>query len=780
MNSRRGEAPGYDPGSPNNKWWQRVLVVAALAGVGWSSAATAASSAAANPDLRYGGPVSWDISGPAGGPFTNSRIDAKIGNRDNHSLVFSSTAPSFVQLSPNGGTIPARTRIPLTGTLDTTAANALAAGRYTGSIVFHNETSSEADIVVPVTLTVSSTSTLSGTVTPATDFSSQGAAGGPFSPDSVTYTLTNTGTVDLPWRAAAADNWVGASPASGTVPVGGSVNIAVSIQDTATAAFTNGVHPSSITFSETSGGTTLATRLVSLNVQAGQQSSGWTQFSPSSDTRIVYVSSSTGNDANDGYSQNTPKRTLAAARATMRNGYPDWMLLKCGDMWNEDFGSGFGLSGRSATERMLVSSYGTGARPTLLSGTDNVISIWGNGDGNNLAIVGLRLWPNTYTGINGTPRCMVVFGSVSNLLVEDCYLQAAETNVVIQGANENPAPTGRHTNIAFRRNVVVDAYNTGTSNSEGMFVSGTDGLLIEENVFDHNGWRDDVAGSGPTWYRHNVYLQNLNTGVVFRGNIVASTDGLQARAGGDIEENLVMHNAIGIIIGGGGFPAIEADGVVATVRHNVVLDGNDLQAGSPRGWAWYQSGIKQGTMEYNVVANNVSGHGPVPITFDVGNNGVGIHDTSFNNNVVYNWNGVSTVKGDNTTMFNITFQSNKFQNHITAEPLLQHDNQSSTAGFASSNNVFDTSAPVNACMAIGGGDISLATWKPMVHDTTSIEQNVTFPDPNRTIATYHASIGGGPSLVEFMAQARLQSKAYWRDQYTARAVNDYIRAGFGL
>jgi hypothetical protein len=778
MNSRRGEAPGYDPGS-QNKWWQRVLVVAALAGVGWTSAARAASPATTNPDLRYGGPVSWDMTGPAGGPFTNTSISIKLGNRSNQPLDFTSSAPSFVQLSPSSGTIPGRTRVPVAGTINTSAANALAAGLYTGSMVFHNNTSNEADIVVPVTLTVTSP-TLSGSVTPATDFSSQGAAGGPFTPDSVVYTLTNTGTVDLPWRAVAADNWVGASPGSGTVPVGGSVNITVSIQDAATAAFSNGIHPSSVTFSETSGGTTLATRLVSLNVQAGQQSSGWTQFNPSADTRIVYVSSSTGNDANDGYSQNTPKRTLAAARAVLRNGYPDWMLLKCGDAWNENFGGGFGLSGRSATEPMLLSSYGTGARPTIQSGTGNAFSIWGNGDGNNLAIVGLRLWPNTYDGINGTPRCIVVFGSVSNLLIEDCYFQAAETNVVIQGASENPGPTGRHSNISFRRNVVVDAYNTGTSNSEGMFVSGTDGLLIEENVFDHNGWRDDVAGSGPTWYRHNVYIQNLNTGVVFRGNIVASTDGLQARSGGDIEENLVMHNAINIIVGGGGFPDIEPNGVVTTTRHNVVLDGNDLQAGSPRGWGLYMADIQQGTVDTNVISSNVSGHGPVPLTLDVSNNGVGVHDTAFTNNIIYNWNGVSTVKGDGTTIYNITFQNNKLQNHITAEPLIEHDNQSSTAGFNSANNVFDTSAAWNACMAISGGDISLATWKPLVHDTTSVEQSATFPDPGRSIATYHASIGGSPTLVDFMAQARLQSKAYWRDQYTARAVNDYIRAGFGL
>jgi hypothetical protein len=542
----------------------------------------------------------------------------------------------------------------------------------------------------------------------------------------------------------------------------------------------NGSHPSSVTFTETAGGTTVATRLVNLNVQAGQQSTGWTVFTPSADTRIVYVSSSSGNDANDGFSTNTAKRTLGAARALLRNGYPDWMLLRCGDSWNESFSNGFGLSGRSANERMLLSSYGTGARPRLLTGSGNCFALWGQGDGNNLAVVGIHFWPNTYNGANGTPRGMCVFGSVSNFLVEDCYFQAAETNLVIQGANEFPSPTGRHHNIELRRNIIVDAYNTMSSNSEGIFASGIDGLLLEENVFDHNGWRDDVPGSVPTWYRHNIYIQNLNTGVVLRGNIVARTDGLHTRSGGIVEDNLLLKNALSMMLGGGGFPAIEANGVTVTARHNVVLDGGDLQSGSPRGWGWFLADVRQGLVEHNIVAHNVSGHAPIPVFFDVSNNGIGVGNTTFANNVVYNWNGVSRINGDGSQIFNIQFQNNKFQNHVTAEPLLEHSQQSSTSTFFSAGNVFDTSAAANSCMQLAGGNIPLSTWKPLVHDTTSVEMPAQFPDPNRTIATYHSSIGGSGNLDAFMMEARNQSKANWRTEYTAHAVNEYIRAGFGV
>ena len=59
-------------------------------------------------------------------------------------------------------------------------------------------------------------------------------------------------------------------------------------------------------------------------------------------------------------------------------------------------------------------------------------------------------------------------------------------------------------------------------------------------------------------------------------------------------------------------------------------------------------------------------------------------------------------------------------------------------------------------------------------------QRVAFPNPSRTIGTYQLSLGGIPTVLAFMTEARQQSKSSWRTQYTAGAVNDYIRAGFGL
>ena len=62
-------------------------------------------------------------------------------------------------------------------------------------------------------------------------------------------------------------------------------------------------------------------------------------IAPQSNSRVIYVSSSTGSDSNTGLSPNSPLKTIAAGEALLRNGYPDQLLLKAGDTFvNQSFG----------------------------------------------------------------------------------------------------------------------------------------------------------------------------------------------------------------------------------------------------------------------------------------------------------------------------------------------------------------------------------------------------------------------------------------------------------
>ena len=521
-----------------------------------------------------------------------------------------------------------------------------------------------------------------------------------------------------------------------------------------------------------------APRQASPAAQAPSQEDGWTRLEPSADSRTLYVSS-TGDDENDGLSEGNPKRTIAAAKRLLRNGFPDRLLLRRGDAWDESLGN-WSLSGRSASERMVVSSYGSGAeRPLLRTGTNDGLDAFPGSRNDFTAVVGIHFRADKYTGSRAEPRGFQLLGEVREFLIEDCFIEGYETNLVVQGASEFPGPKGRHKNVAIRRCVIVDAYNTGTSNSEGIFASGTDGLLLEENVFDRNGWRDDVKGSEPTWFRHNIYIQNLNTDVVVRGNIVARTDGLHSRSGGLVEDNLVLRNALGMVLGGGGFPAIEEAGVELVARRNVVLDGGDLQEGSARGWGMHLSNLKKAIVDSNVIAHNTSGHAPFAVIFDVANNGRGVEKAVFSNNVVSDWGGPTRFAGPSPGKFDVLLEKNRFQDEVTKSPLFQLEPAVGTEGVRSAGNLFHSIAEPKAWMQLGG-PMSLQDWRDRVRDTTSTAKRASFPDASRTIATYHASIGGAPSLDAFMLEARKQSRSNWRPQYTARAVGEYIRAGFGL
>jgi hypothetical protein len=54
-----------------------------------------------------------------------------------------------------------------------------------------------------------------------------------------------------------------------------------------------------------------------------------------------------------------------------------------------------------------------------------------------------------------------------------------------------------------------------------------------------------------------------------------------------------------------------------------------------------------------------------------------------------------------------------------------------------------------------------------------------YPDPERTLADYNASLGGERSFEAFIQKARNRGLQEWDERYTADAINDYIRAGFG-
>jgi len=116
-------------------------------------------------------------------------------------------------------------------------AEGLEVGDYCGEIVI----SSNADytLTVPITMTVLPDVL---TVIPEDAFEPTGAMGGPFIPESKSYTLTNDSNVPLDWTAGSSESWIDVEPNSGTLNPGGSNTVEVSINTNA-----NGLDPGTYT-----------------------------------------------------------------------------------------------------------------------------------------------------------------------------------------------------------------------------------------------------------------------------------------------------------------------------------------------------------------------------------------------------------------------------------------------------------------------------------------------------------------------------------------------------
>lgn len=99
---------------------------------------------------------------------------------------------------------------------------------------------------------------------PSNSFDSSGMPGGPFAPDSATYTLVNGGSSPLSWTASASDTWFALSSNGGTLAAGETVELVVALNGTANA-FTSGNYSGSVTVTDTANAVS-TTRYVNLTV----------------------------------------------------------------------------------------------------------------------------------------------------------------------------------------------------------------------------------------------------------------------------------------------------------------------------------------------------------------------------------------------------------------------------------------------------------------------------------------------------------------------------------
>src|SRR5690606_16183351 len=139
-----------------------------------------------------------------------------------------------------------------------------------------------------------------------------------------------------------------------------------------------------------------------------------------------------------------------------RDGHPDWIVLKRGDVWIDQDVYRF-INGRSAEEPAVIAYYGdSGARPLIKTSKFFV-----NTDGDErsfqafvgLHIVNYKMDPDDEGFIeSNNPGGMRFVGGGDFILIEDCKIEYGEI-IFDKYAGFN------HKNVKLYRNIVVDNYS---------------------------------------------------------------------------------------------------------------------------------------------------------------------------------------------------------------------------------------------------------------------------------------------------------------------------------
>jgi hypothetical protein len=325
---------------------------------------------------------------------------------------------------------------------------------------------------------------------------------------------------------------------------------------------------------------------------------------------------------------------------------------------------------------------------------------------------------------------------------------------------------GPITNIGFRRNVITDAFTRHGGNSEGLFAESVNGLTLDGNVFDHNGWGN---GKPQTMFNHNAYIRSTTTGLVAINNVFsnASSHGLQARGGGHVEGNVFIDNPIGLSFGLVNGSPVTPGGVAGKVVNNV-FQGTRNIGSMVRGIAMEIGNVRRGGTN---ITGNVIAHGNsttklpgIQLNWGSGNSNayqaVGINDLNLSNNIVYKYSvGLWVVYGQAPgtgpkALNNLRVGNNHFQEIAQAGAIMP----GATAG-SYSGNYYTT----------------LVQSRSSANNYGASKVKVNYADPSRTPGQL---VGG--SNQSFVSVARTQSKANWKSHLTGNRVVAYVKGGFSV
>ncbi|MCA8965231.1 MAG: hypothetical protein KDC48_10100 [Planctomycetes bacterium] len=451
--------------------------------------------------------------------------------------------------------------------------------------------------------------------------------------------------------------------------VGGSLPPGVALDDTATGPGSSlaGTPTVAGSYSFSVGVATAAGTAVqtfTLDVMAGATLvNGWTEFEEQPGALVVHVSE-TGNDSNDG-SELSPKRTLAAGFAMLRNGQADWLLLKRGDSFQLNSTFQWNKSGpASGNGWMRLGAYGDEGlpRPVLLSQGGYIVVTPGYQSSatiTRLAFTDIFLLAadriansaTTTQNINGVHFIATQWQGTgvpfSHFLMENCRISGFTFGLICED-NTN--------DVKVRRCIFDHIFVAGGAHSSGI-LCGAQTFLLEDSVI-YKVMSPDIPGLGSNAYSqfaHAAYIGSNATNVTTRGNIVIKApEGIMQRAGGSFTRNVCVQTNNGTNIGQAWGVTPAPGGVQAVVEENLILNTITHLV--------HMGNTASGSVRSNMLLQDQDGNGQTDLSLVPINNAgsgvnVGVHNTTFADNLLsgsITWNS-----GDTASFSGLVFTGNQ-------------------------------------------------------------------------------------------------------------------------
>ena len=552
---------------------------------------------------------------------------------------------------------------------------------------------------------------------------------------------------------------------------------------------------------------------------------GWTIITPNFANLVAYVDSERGDDdtamlvpQGTAPADIVPFRTLPAALEAlpitrdgdeMKSG-AHHILLHDDQSFSTTTEKATRIpSGESHPDRLVIGRYGDGVKPPVIDDFGHhEIRFWGTC--RFIIIQGVDLY-NKYRDPHHPD--FVGWGNTSGPVKGGMVMYSGEVGssyILLEGLNMNycsPHTTGRgHTQIVANRCMTRNTYSE-TSHQQGFYSGGSDLIMFDDCIFDHDGWfkqrekeiqLNTKAEGRATYFNHNMYASNvdylwLRNPIFMRASSIGTKLTSNGVKGADvdsitssyvlIENPYYLEGEIGISAGGN-----VDHNTGSRWNHMYIIDpvfeaiGHSQPTNRSLAWGVDVQDWKQGAVVNplfipsdnnnltNTYALNIVGH---------------CDEVKLLNMIAFDIGATDRVTGAYVVRYREQGQSN-MSGIIEEGSIIQNPNSKCKL---LSDDVVDGITRKD-CIYFSNNEDQAALFKfdetyysaedAMAHPSMENCQfaEVVFVDPTRNIKTYMASLGLDPAVEAFAAECGKQNILNWRPEFTAQAVNAYLRGGY--